>query len=203
MAVCCRKCGDSSFYLQQKGMQVGLYCSTCGSWIKWVSKQEQVLYKNRGMKIHAQGEEIELKMKDFTPMTKPTSSLQSLGLEVEETSKNVVSNIDDNNAFGTNPAVSTVDIESEVQRRVTEILKQQGIISTVSSDVEISDTVVENEKVGSEYCPICDGNPLEPETDYQVEVSIFSGLMTITDKQGENILGLFKLKRCPNCGKIF
>lgn len=198
MAVCCRKCGDSSFYLQQKGMQVGLYCSACGSWIKWVSKQEQVIYKNRGMRIYAQSEEVELKMKEFTSTSKPISSLQSLGLEVEEPSKKAVSNVN-NNAFGNNPIISSVDIEAEVQRRVTEILQQQD----VKVNVPQIENIVEDGKVGSEYCPVCDGNPLETETDYQVEVSIFSGLMTITDKQGENILGLFKLKRCPQCGKIF
>ena len=45
----CRKCNNGSFYLQQKGFQVGFYCETCGTWMKWASKKEQEIYRNRGI----------------------------------------------------------------------------------------------------------------------------------------------------------
>ena len=57
----CRKCGGSGVYLQVKGPQVGMYCDCCGSWIKWVSKSEQQIYRVRGTTIYAQGVDVKLK----------------------------------------------------------------------------------------------------------------------------------------------
>ena len=37
---CCKKCGSTDLYTDQKGNNTGLYCSDCGAWIKWLSKEE-------------------------------------------------------------------------------------------------------------------------------------------------------------------
>ena len=37
---CCKKCGSVSLYTKNKGNNVGLYCSDCGAWIKWLGKDE-------------------------------------------------------------------------------------------------------------------------------------------------------------------
>ena len=34
------KCGSESFFIQSKGSQIGLYCSVCGKWQKWLTKNE-------------------------------------------------------------------------------------------------------------------------------------------------------------------
>lgn len=34
------KCGSESFFIQSKGSQIGLYCSICGKWQKWLTKNE-------------------------------------------------------------------------------------------------------------------------------------------------------------------
>ena len=31
---CCKKCGSTDLYTNQKGNNTGLYCSDCGAWIK-------------------------------------------------------------------------------------------------------------------------------------------------------------------------
>lgn len=36
----CNKCGSMDVFIKQNGGQTGLYCSDCGSWIKWVGKSE-------------------------------------------------------------------------------------------------------------------------------------------------------------------
>ena len=37
---CCKKCGSTSLYTEQKGNNIGLYCSDCGAWIKWLGKDK-------------------------------------------------------------------------------------------------------------------------------------------------------------------
>jgi len=37
---CCKKCGSVSLYTENKGNNIGLYCSDCGAWIKWLGKDE-------------------------------------------------------------------------------------------------------------------------------------------------------------------
>lgn len=37
------KCGENDFFFDDKGNQKGIYCSYCGRWLKWASKDEQNL----------------------------------------------------------------------------------------------------------------------------------------------------------------
>lgn len=205
MSIFCRKCSNSSFYLQQRGFQVGFFCDTCGSWIKWVSKKEQEMLRKRGIKIYPQDATVELKAKKMDVLSEVLDSpIQNMGIEG---GTNVVSNVENDTSFGSNPIQnvtnngSSFDIEAEVKRRVAEELKKINVV--VPSNVNLVDNNSSTEKTGSEYCSICDGSPLVPETGSKVEVSIFSGVMTVTDIDGVEILGLYKLKNCPNCGKMF
>lgn len=196
----CRKCNNGSFYLQQKGFQVGFYCETCGTWMKWASKKEQEIYRNRGIKIHPQDAVVELKMRDISSIVQPVSTkYQNIGLEDSSDTVSLEDILlEDNNSqsFGKKPI--DMDIEAEIQRRVAEELRK--IEGTSDRDSKKNERV---ENSGSEYCPICDGSPLVAESGSKVEVSIFSGVMTVTDIDGVEILGLYRLKNCPNCGKIF
>ena len=36
----CKKCGSSYLFTKSSGNNTGLYCSDCGSWIKWLNKNE-------------------------------------------------------------------------------------------------------------------------------------------------------------------
>lgn len=38
------KCGSKEFYKNKVGEHVGLYCSECGRWQKWLGKEEQKSY---------------------------------------------------------------------------------------------------------------------------------------------------------------
>lgn len=42
----CKKCGCTKGYLRHGEVHTGLHCSTCNSWIKWVSKAEIELLNN-------------------------------------------------------------------------------------------------------------------------------------------------------------
>lgn len=43
---CCKKCGSTDLYTDQKGNNTGLYCSDCGVWIKWLSKEELRVFEH-------------------------------------------------------------------------------------------------------------------------------------------------------------
>ena len=32
----CKKCGSKDFYTKPKGPHMGVYCSHCGTWLKWL-----------------------------------------------------------------------------------------------------------------------------------------------------------------------
>lgn len=42
----CNKCEGKEMFIMQKGCQIGLYCSECGAWQKWLSKKELPLAEN-------------------------------------------------------------------------------------------------------------------------------------------------------------
>ena len=39
----CKKCGSLDVFVQKRGNQIGLFCSDCGKWIKWLPKNEVAL----------------------------------------------------------------------------------------------------------------------------------------------------------------
>jgi predicted metalloprotease len=39
----CKRCGSSNIHIQENGTQIGLYCSDCGAWIKWLGKDDRRL----------------------------------------------------------------------------------------------------------------------------------------------------------------
>lgn len=41
----CNKCGSKFDHAEQRGPHIGLYCDECGSWIRWLSKDEAQGYK--------------------------------------------------------------------------------------------------------------------------------------------------------------
>ena len=40
MEIRCKKCGSTKVFIDTKGNQTGIYCSDCGKWIKWATKDE-------------------------------------------------------------------------------------------------------------------------------------------------------------------
>lgn len=40
MEIRCKKCGSTKVFTDTKGSQTGIYCSDCGKWIKWATKNE-------------------------------------------------------------------------------------------------------------------------------------------------------------------
>lgn len=67
---CCKKCGSISLHTEVKGNNTGLYCDDCGSWIKWIGKDELRAFEH-GMK-DATKEERESIEKYIENISKPT-----------------------------------------------------------------------------------------------------------------------------------
>jgi transcription initiation factor TFIIIB Brf1 subunit/transcription initiation factor TFIIB len=49
---CCKKCGSIDLHTETKGSNVGLYCSDCGAWIKWLGKDELRAFENSQKEEH-------------------------------------------------------------------------------------------------------------------------------------------------------
>lgn len=48
----CKKCGSNKLFVEIKNPNLrGLYCSNCGIWLKWITKQELQVAKYKGYKI--------------------------------------------------------------------------------------------------------------------------------------------------------
>jgi uncharacterized Zn finger protein len=63
----CRKCGSADLFIKKNGTQTGLYCSECGAWQKWLSKDDERLAQNWIDKIHKNNnddEEINVPLTD-------------------------------------------------------------------------------------------------------------------------------------------
>ena len=191
----CRKCGSTGFYIQQRGMQIGMYCDTCGSWMKWVGKKELPILKRKGYAILPQNVEVTLKGSKDLGLEKvdklPDFPNADLGVTTFNSPKVTVEPIVPPSVSSTMPFA---DMEAEIERRVAERLK---VIE------EQKKNSIEEVTIDEGYCPVCEGNPLIADGHSTVEVTIYSGLMTVTDLDGLNIFGLYKLKRCPFCGKLF
>ena len=79
---CCKKCGSVSLHIEVKGNNTGLYCDDCGTWIKWLGKDELRAFNHslqESMDNHAKfidklngvreevcyGKSIETRLKEF------------------------------------------------------------------------------------------------------------------------------------------
>lgn len=47
----CNKCGSIDLFVEIQGDRRGLYCSDCGKWQKWITKDELRLAKLNNLKI--------------------------------------------------------------------------------------------------------------------------------------------------------
>ena len=43
----CRRCGGHEFSAQRRGPHIGLYCTYCAAWYKWLSKFEKDLLSHK------------------------------------------------------------------------------------------------------------------------------------------------------------
>ena len=43
------KCGGNEFFTEEHGNQTGLYCSACGKWQKWLTKDEVRAFGHKGV----------------------------------------------------------------------------------------------------------------------------------------------------------
>lgn len=66
---CCKKCGSISLHIEIKGNNTGLYCDDCGTWVKWLSKNELRVFehkkKEESNNVSPNSEDIILRFKKF------------------------------------------------------------------------------------------------------------------------------------------
>lgn len=58
----CSKCGQTEMFTKKQGTQVGLYCSNCGKWQKWLGKAELRAFE------HGEQQAMEIANKSSKPV---------------------------------------------------------------------------------------------------------------------------------------
>lgn len=229
--IVCKKCGEREIYLQYRGMQVGAYCSNCGSWIKWVGKKELPLLKSRGLKVFPDGQPVSIKRdaplgviiedeRDVKPSTfqkkdsydndAPFISNTTENKDLQEWEQEYKNRVRDEGLV-VEAKTDSLAAEVEIEKRV----KARLIVEKESIDEEIEKRVQErlkNEKPQETYdgyCSVCDGQPLksfnvsDSSQVVKLDVTIYDGVLTITNEDGSILYGLYEMKRCPECGRPF
>lgn len=51
MKLVCDKCKSSNLFVEIQGSRKGLYCGECGTWQKWINKQELQICKFNNIPI--------------------------------------------------------------------------------------------------------------------------------------------------------
>lgn len=223
--IVCKKCNEREIFLKHRGMQVGAYCSNCGAWLKWVGKKELPYYTSRGLKILSENCQVTIKRDapmgviiEDTNNVKPTTfqkNVDSMDMpfdSVEPEDKDLVSWEKEYKNRVKNEELtsekSSLSAEIEIEKRV----KARLIVEKESIEEEIEKRVQERLKnhkpteTHEGYCSICDGQPLKPFKDAdnnQVDVTVYDGVLTITNPDGSVMLGLYVINRCPECGKSY
>lgn len=66
---CCKKCGSIFLHTEVKGNNTGLYCDDCGTWVKWLSKNELRVFehkkKEESNNVSPNSEDMILRFKKF------------------------------------------------------------------------------------------------------------------------------------------
>lgn len=53
------KCGGKEFFIEEHGNHIGIYCSACGKWQKWLGKDEIRLFNHGTIPSHNVAIQIE------------------------------------------------------------------------------------------------------------------------------------------------
>ena len=103
------KCGSMDFFTEPQGNNIGLYCSMCGKWKKWLGKDEAFLFEhNKTVKKQKQLEKRIIKVT-------ATYTLDDKNIILPITSKETVKQIveaDMESYF--NEDICSLDVEVEV-----------------------------------------------------------------------------------------
>lgn len=218
----CKRCNEREIYLQYRGMQIGAYCSNCGAWLKWIGKKDLPYYTARGLKILAEGQQVTIKRDapmgviiDDIKQVKPStfSKKEDLPFDKDETDSKDFQDWESEyekrvKNESLKSEVSSLAMEVEIEKRV----KARFLVEKESMEEEIEKRVQDRLKNATpteqykEYCSICDGQPLKPYKDSdnkQVDVTIYDGVLTVTNQDGSVLYGLYVINRCPECGKPY
>lgn len=55
----CKKCGGETFETREKGPHIGLYCSNCYTWQKWLNKAQVIIVRKKIGKVFINGKETQ------------------------------------------------------------------------------------------------------------------------------------------------
>lgn len=183
ISLSCKKCGEQTledvYVRKTSNTHTGVYCKCCNSWVKWLSKKEIGYLTSLGVDMDTP---VEL---ESQPVDKSKSkpSTESLVNEVHVT----YNDYDDEDEY--EEEYDDDDYDEEEYDNTEEYMEGTNKISAITSE----------ESKGCDFC--LNGGQLTPLSDSKVSLTYFSGVLSIVNESGTELLGSYKLPICPCCGR--
>lgn len=215
----CGRCGHSEIFLRRKGNAVGLYCGNCEKWYQWVGKKALPDYTRRGLKVHPEGYVPPMKHQaqsqvpvqhqpNFGGVQEPyvQDPYQQTYQEpyqppYQEPYQEPQPDFSKQEGFGElGEEVDYIEPQStgeELYRQHQQSKPQFGNNMGYSQLEDHEDT--------DAICTLCNGGIFSPvgESVVTMDIKIVDKecYLRVHSKAQGNIVGRFKIKYCPNCGR--
>lgn len=180
----CGSCGHNQFFLREKGPNVGLYCSMCEKWQKWVSKKDLPTFKRQGFKVYPP---------DYVP--------DSLGVMTEP-------------SFTPVPNPNGYDFDGQPSNKLFNAVQKHQQTASVATqsfhgaddfepdEVEDEDNEAEYNHAGKLDCNTC----LTGSMDVMSGLALISvlpadNLILVEDSTRTKLLASIEISYCPTCGR--
>ena len=141
---CCKKCGSTDLYTENKGNNTGLYCSDCGAWQRWLGKDELRAFK-RSNEIKGMFNLKCITSKNSDSALYEDDDLLFLGVNIEKATRKLIND---------NIKKMNIDSMNKDERRGFDYALQfvYDLINAVTTLTDGEDFVVlTDDEVGTEY----------------------------------------------------
>ncbi len=198
-------CSSNGYYLKAKNAtMVGMYCSGCGKWVKWVGKKDMnaAVRSAKGKRILGIAEPLVLEQQKhieknptenhFIGRTITEGNIEHIGFAIDEEAPFETDTPKSRGQYGS-------DLGVEKESSSSDKLEIQELKRRIS-ELESMQSTQENSNSG---CEFCDGTSLISTDNSLVDVCVLDGVMMVTDTEGIKVLGVYRVDKCPICGKDF
>lgn len=215
----CRYCGalaEDEVYVRKLGVQQGIYCKCCDSWIKWASKKEHAYLQSIATDFEPKEHQVKTldytckkcgEVEDGVYLYEKTKAYVGLYCQSCNTWIKWVGTKEREDLLRAGVEIVTMESDnatsakatlSETKANTTKLEARENNESKIKDDTQNNKPQL-NESKG---CHFCNGaKELQSLVASSVDLTYFGGVLSVIGKDGTEILGSYKLNYCPCCGE--